>query len=72
MNIGKYLFDFFEILQGMFYRLSTFFSYTLGNAVSNLSITSGIINKLGLSDITFGSLLIGGGLLVLIVYSIIK
>ena len=72
MNIGRYLFDFFEILQGMFYKLSTFFSYTLGDAVSNLSITSGIINKLGLSDITFGSLLIGGGLLVLIVYSIIK
>ena len=72
MNIGRYLFDFFAILQGMFYKLSTFFSYTLGDAVSNLSITSGIINKLGLSDITFGSLLIGGGLLVLIVYSIIK
>lgn len=72
MNIGRYLFDFFEILQGVFYRLSSFFSYTLGDAVSNLSITSGIINKLGLSDITFGSLLIGGGLLILIVYSIIK
>ena len=72
MNIGRYLFDFFEVLQGIFYRLSNFFSYTLGDAVSNLSITSGIINKLGLSDITFGSLLIGGGLLVLIVYSIIK
>ena len=55
MNIGRYLFDFFEILQGVFYRLSSFFSYTLGDAVSNLSITSGIINKLGLSDITFGS-----------------
>lgn len=72
MNIGRYLYDFFEVLQGIFYRLSNFFSYTLGDAVSNLSITSGIINKLGLSDITFGSLLIGGGLLVLIVYSIIK
>lgn len=72
MNIGRYLFDFFEVLQGIFYRLSDFFSYTLGDAVSNLSITSGIINKLGLSDITFGSLLIGGGLLILIVYSIIK
>lgn len=72
MNIGRYLYDFFEILQGIFYRLSAFFSYTLGDAVSNLSITSGIINKLGLSDITFGSLLIGGGLLILIVYSIIK
>ena len=72
MNIGRYLFDFFEVLQGIFYRLSNFFSYTLGDAVSNLSITSGIINKLGLSDITFGSLLIGGGLLVLIVYSILK
>ena len=72
MNIGSYLYDFFEILQGIFYKLSTFFSYTLGDAVSNLSITSGIITKLGLSDITFGSLLIGGGLLILIVYSIIK
>lgn len=72
MNIGRYLYDFFEVLQGIFYRLSNFFSYTLGDAVSNLSVTSGIINKLGLSDITFGSLLIGGGLLVLIVYSIIK
>lgn len=72
MNIGRYLYDFFEVLQGIFYRLSNFFSYTLGDAVSNLSLTSGIINKLGLSDITFGSLLIGGGLLVLIVYSIIK
>lgn len=72
MNIGRYLYDFFEVLQGIFYRLSNFFSYTLGDALSNLSITSGIINKLGLSDITFGSLLIGGGLLILIVYSIIK
>ena len=72
MNIGSYLYDFFEILQGIFYKLSTFFSYTLGDAVSNLSITSGIIEKLGISDITFGSLLIGGGLLILIVYSIIK
>lgn len=56
----------------MYEKLTTFFSYTLGQAVSDLSFTSKIVEKLGLADLTMTSLLIGGGLLVLIVYSILK
>ncbi len=72
MNIGTYIYDAFEMFSGVFEKLSTFFSYTLGNAVSDLTFTSKIVEKLGLADLTMSSLLIGGGLLVLIVYSILK
>lgn len=72
MNIGTYIYDAFEMFSGVFEKLSTFFSYTLGNAVSDLTLTSKIVEKLGLADLTMSSLLIGGGLLVLIVYSILK
>ena len=72
MNIGTYIYDVFDIFVGMYEKLATFFSYTLGQAVSKLTITSGIIDTLGLSNLTMGQLLIGGGLLILIVYSIIK
>lgn len=72
MNIGTYIYDAFEMFSGVFEKLSTFFSYTLGNAVSDLTFTSKIVEKLGLADLTISSLLIGGGLLVLIVYSILK
>lgn len=72
MNIGTYIYDAFEMFSGVFEKLSTFFSYTLGNAVSDLTFTSKIVEKLGLANLTMSSLLIGGGLLVLIVYSILK
>lgn len=72
MNIGTYIYDAFEMFSGVFEKLSTFFSYTLGSAVSDLTFTSNIVKKLGLTDLTMSSLLIGGGLLVLIVYSILK
>lgn len=72
MNIGTYIYDAFEMFSSVFEKLSTFFSYTLGNAVSDLTFTSKIVEKLGLADLTMSSLLIGGGLLVLIVYSILK
>lgn len=72
MNIGTYIYDAFEMFSGVFEKLSTFFSYTLGSAVSDLTFTSKIVGKLGLADLTMSSLLIGGGLLVLIVYSILK
>jgi hypothetical protein len=72
MNIGTYIYNAFEMFSGVFEKLSTFFSYTLGNAVSDLTFTSKIVEKLGLADLTMSSLLIGGGLLVLIVYSILK
>lgn len=72
MNIGTYIYDAFEMFSGVFEKLSTFFSYTLGNAVSDLTFTSKIVEKLGLADLTMSSLLLGGGLLVLIVYSILK
>lgn len=72
MNIGTYIYDVFDMFVGMFGKLTSFFSFTLGEAVSNLTITSGIIDTLGLSNLTMGQLLIGGGLLVLIVYSILK
>lgn len=72
MNIGTYIYDVFDLFVGMYEKLTTFFSHTLGQAVSKLTITSGIIDTLGLSNLTMGQLLIGGGLLILIVYSIIK
>lgn len=72
MNIGTYIYDVFDMFVGMFEKLTSFFSFTLGEAVSELIITSGIIDTLGLSNLTMGQLLIGGGLLVLIVYSILK
>ena len=72
MNIGTYIYDVFDMFVGMFEKLTSFFSFTLGEAVSNLTITSGIIDTLGLSNLTMGQLLIGGGLLILIVYSILK
>ena len=72
MNIGTYIYDAFEMFSGVFEKLSTFFSYSLGSAVSDLAFTSKIVEKLGLADLTMSSLLIGGGLLVLIVYSILK
>ncbi len=72
MNIGTYIYDVFDMFVGMFGKLTSFFSFTLGEAVSKLTITSGIIDTLGLSNLTMGQLLIGGGLLVLIVYSILK
>ena len=72
MNIGTYIYDVFDMFVGMYEKLTTFFSFTLGEAVSNLTITSGIIDTLGLSNLTMGQLLIGGGLLILIVYSILK
>ena len=72
MNIGTYIYDAFEMFSGVFEKLSTFFSYTLGQAVSDLTFTNKIVEKLGLADLTMSSLLIGGGLLVLIVYSILK
>ena len=72
MNIGTYIYDVFDMFVGMYEKLTTFFSYTLGQAVSDLSFTSKIVEKLGLADLTMTSLLIGGGLLVLIVYSILK
>ena len=72
MNIGTYIYDAFEMFSGVFEKLSTFFSYTLGSAVSDLTFTSKIVEKLGLADLTMSSLLIGGGLFVLIVYSILK
>lgn len=72
MNIGTYIYDVFDIFVGIFNKLSTFFSLKLGTAVSDLTFTSKIVEKLGLADLTMTSLLIGGGLLVLIVYSILK
>lgn len=72
MNIGTYIYDVFDIFVGMYEKLTTFLSYTLGEAVSDLTITSNIVEKLGLSNLSMSSLLIGGGLLILIVYSIIK
>ena len=72
MNIGTYIYDVFDIFAGIYEKLSMFFSLKLGDAVSDLAFTSKIVEKLGLADLTMTSLLIGGGLLVLIVYSILK
>lgn len=72
MNIGTYIYDAFEMFSGVFEKLSTFFSYTLGSVVSDFTFISEIVENFGLADLTMSSLLIGGGLLVLIVYSILK
>lgn len=72
MNIGSYVYDIFDMFTKMYQTLTNFLTYKLGSAVENLTITSGIVDKLGLSNVSMSSLLIGGGLLVLIVYSIVK